>query len=103
MKIIIFLILIIITTLPIFAQKISIVGETGGVSSINTDYKVTDFENRRNTYYVGLNLNYNYTDKITYTTGLHYLQQGYKHKTCYIFEEGVINELVVKLDYTQSI
>lgn len=87
------------TTSPLFAQKISIGGETGFISSINTDYKVTDVENRRNTYYVGLNLNYNYTDKIAFSTGLHYLQQGYKHKTCYIFEEGMKNELVGKLDY----
>lgn len=86
-------------TSPIFAQNISIGGEVGFISSINTDFKVTDFENRRNTYYVGLNLNYNYTQKITFVSGLHYLQQGYKHKTCYIFEEGVKNELVGKLDY----
>jgi len=99
MKSTIFLILIIITISPLFAQKISIGGEAGGISSINTDYEVKDFENRRNTYYVGLNLNYNYTEKITFTTGLHYLQQGYKHKTCYIFEDGVKNELVGKLDY----
>ena len=99
MKSIIFLILTIMTTSSLFAQKNSIGGETGAMSSINTDYEVTDFENRRNTYYVGLNFNYNYTEKITFTSGLHYLQQGYKHKTCYIFEEGVKNELVGKLDY----
>ena len=99
MKTIFFLITTVMITTSLFAQKISIGGEIGAISSINTDYKVSDFENRRNTYYAGLNLNYNYTEKITFSTGLHYLQQGYKHKTCYLFEEGVKNELVGKLDY----
>jgi len=87
------------TTSTLFAQKFSIGGEAGAISSVNTDYKVTDIENRRNTYYAGLNFNYNYNEKITFSTGLHYLQQGYKFETCYIFEEGVKNELVSKLDY----
>lgn len=88
-----------ITASPLIAQKISIGGEAGFVSSITTRYKVTDFDNRRNTYYLGLNLNYHHTEKLTFSTGIHFLQQGYKHETCYIFEEGVKNELVGQLDY----
>ena len=87
------------TSSALFAQKFSIGGETGVISSINTDYKVADFENRRNTYYAGLNFNYSYNERITFATGLHYMQQGFRHETCYIFEEGVKNELVGKLDY----
>jgi len=81
------------------AQKLIIGSEIGLISSINTDYNLTDFENRRNTYYSGLNVNYNFSERLTFTSGLHYLRQGYRHKTCYIFEEGVKNELAGKLDY----
>lgn len=98
-KITLILILAIITPSLIFAQKISIGGEIGFISSKNTDYQLVDIQNRRNTYYSGINLNYNYNERITLTTGIDYLQQGYRHKTCYIFEEGVKNELVGKLDY----
>ncbi len=86
------------TTTVVFGQKFSIGGEFGVISSINTDYKVTDFENRRNTYYGGLNFNYKYNDRLSFSTGLHYLRQGYRHSTCYIFEEGVKNQLVGKID-----
>jgi hypothetical protein len=81
------------------AQKISIGIETGLVSSINSDYSLKDFENRRNSYYSGLNVNYHHNEKFTFMTGVHYLRQGYRHKTCYIFEEGVKNELVGEIDY----
>jgi hypothetical protein len=86
-------------TSTISAQKLIIGSEIGLISSINTDYNLTDIENRRNTYYSGLNVNYNFNERLTFTTGLHYLRQGYRHKTCYIFEEGVKNELAGKLDY----
>ncbi len=84
---------------PLFAQNISIGAELGMISSINTAYRVTEIENRRNTYYNGLNLNYNFNNKLSMTTGLHYLRQGYQHETCYLFGEGVRNRLVGKLDY----
>lgn len=87
------------TTTVVFGQKISIGGEFGVTSSINNDYKVTNLENRRNTYYGGLNINYQYNDRLSFSTGLHYLRQGYRHSTCYIFEEGVKNQLVGKIDY----
>lgn len=100
MKTTILLILtIIMTASKLFAQDFSIGNETGIISSINSDYKVTDFENRRNTYYSGFNFNYKYSDRLSYTAGFHYLRQGYKHETCYIFEDGVKNQLVGKIDY----
>jgi hypothetical protein len=82
-----------------FGQKFTVGSEIGFVSSINTDYKVTDIENRRISYYTGLNLNYISGDRLSITTGFHYLRQGYRHSTCYIFEEGVKNELIGKIDY----
>ena len=94
-----FVTMILMTTNVVFGQKFSIGGEFGVTSSINNDYKVTDFENRRNTHYVGLNFNYQYNDRLSFSTGLHYLRQGYKHSTCYIFEEGLKNQLVGKIDY----
>lgn len=94
-----FVIMILMTTNVAFGQKFSIGGEFGVTSAINNDYEVTDFENRRNTYYGGLNFNYQYNDRLSFSTGLHYLRQGYRHSTCYIFEEGVKNQLVGKIDY----
>lgn len=94
-----FLTMILTTTTAVFGQKFSIGGEFGATSSINNDYKVTDFENRRNTYYGGVNFNYQYNNRLSFSTGLHYLRQGYRHSTCYIFEEGVKNQLVGKIDY----
>ncbi len=92
------LITLLVTT-STFGQNFSIGSEVGIISSINTDYKITDIENRRNTFYSGLNLNYKYDNRLSFTTGLHYLRQGYRHSTCYIFEEGVKNELIGKIDY----
>lgn len=94
-----FVTMILMTTTVVFGQKFSIGGEFGVTSSINNDYKSTDFENRRNTYYGGLNFNYQYNDRLSFSTGLHYLRQGYRYSTCYIFEEGVKNQLVGKIDY----
>jgi hypothetical protein len=94
-----FLTMILITTTAVFGQGFTMGGEFGIISSISNDYKITDFENRRNTYYVGMNFNYKYNDRLSFSTGLHYLQQGYRHSTCYIFEEGVKNQLVGKVDY----
>lgn len=82
-----------------FGQKFSLGGEAGFVSSVNTDFTITDLENSRNTYYAGLNFSYKYDDRLSFTIRLHYLRQGYRHSTCYIFEEGVKNELVGKIDY----
>ena len=91
--------LLFITSTTVFGQKFSIGAEFGVVSSINDDYKLTDYEHRRNTYYAGLNFNYKHNERVTYSTGLHYLKQGYRHSTCYIFDEGVKNQLVGKIDY----
>jgi hypothetical protein len=94
-----FVTMILMTTNVVFGQNFSIGGEFGVTSSINNYYKVTDFENRRNTYYGGLSFNYQYNDRLSFSTGLHYLRQGYRHSTCYIFQEGVKNQLVGKIDY----
>ena len=91
--------MILMTISVVFGQKSSIGGEFGISSSINNDYKVTDFENRKNTYYGGLNFNYQFNDRLSFATELHLLQQGYKHSTCYTFKEGVKNQLVGKIDY----
>lgn len=99
MRIILTFVLTLVTVTISYGQKFSVGGELGIISSINTDYKITDFENRRNSYYTGLNLNYKYDDRLSFTTGFHYLRQGYRHSTCYIFDEGVRNELVGKFDY----
>lgn len=99
-KITILTFLIILTSISFsFGQKFSLGSEVGFISSINTDFKITDIENRRNSYFIGLNLNYKYDDRLSFTSGLHYLRQGYRHSTCYIFEEGVKNQLVGKIDY----
>ena len=87
------------TTTLSFGQKFSVGSEFGFISSINTDFEIADLENRRNTFYSSLNLNYKYDDRLSFTTGLNYLRQGYRHSTCYIFKEGVKNELVGKIDY----
>ena len=99
MKTTILIILTLMTASKLSAQELSIGNETGVISSINSDYNITDFENRRNTYYTGLNFNYKNNDRLSFTTGFHYLRQGYKHETCYIFEEGVKNQLTGKIDY----
>ncbi len=99
MKQFVSIIIIILTCLTLNAQKLSIGSEFGFISSVNSDYKLAEIENRRNTYYVGLNINYNINNKLEFTSGLHYLRQGYKHSTCYTFKDGVKNELVGKLDY----
>lgn len=95
----ILLTMILATTTIVFGQKFTIGGEFGINSSINNDYEITDFQNRRNTYYGGLNLNYQFNERLSFSSGLHYLRQGYRHSTCYIFEEGVKNQLVGKIDY----
>lgn len=99
MKKVLTILILLIATTSSYGQKISIGSEVGIISSINTDYNITDFPNRRNTYYSGVNLNYNYNNKLSFTIGFHYLRQGYRHSTCYTFEEGVKNELVSKIDY----
>lgn len=91
--------IILLACTPIKAEKLSIGIEAGFISSKNTQYKFSEIENRRNTYYSGMHLNYRLNEKIELITGLHFLKQGYKKTTCYIFEEGVKNELVRKLDY----
>lgn len=99
MKKLIFILLSIFLSTTLVGQKLSIGGELGVISSINSDYKSTDFENRRNSFYSGINLNYKINEFLSFSTGIHYLPQGYKHCTCYIFEEGTKNELVGKVDY----
>ncbi len=99
MRITLTVLISLLTTTFLFGQKFSVGGEIGFISSINTNFKIADIENRRNTYYTGLSLNYKYDDRLSFTTGFHYLRQGYRHSTCYIFEEGVKNELVGKIDY----
>lgn len=99
MKQVVSLVIILFICTAMKAEKFSIGVESGIVSSKNTKYKFTEIENRRNTYYIGLNANYKLNKKIELTTGIHFLRQGYKRTTCYIFEEGVKNELVGKLNY----
>ncbi len=99
MKGAILLLTMVLVTTNVFGQNFTIGGEFGVSSSINNDYEITDFENRRNTYYAGLNLNYQFNERITFSLGLHLLRQGYRHSTCYVFEEGVKNQLVGKIDY----
>jgi hypothetical protein len=82
-----------------FSQKVSLGSEVGIVSSINTDFNIINIENRRNSYFIGLNLNCKYYNRVSFTTGFQYLRQGYRHSTCYTFEEGVKNQLVGKIDY----
>ncbi len=95
----IFVILTLMATSSIVGQRISIGGEFGVISSINNDYIVTDFENRRNTYQIGLNFNFKSNDILSFSTGIHYYKLGYRHSTCYLFEDGVKNQLVGKVDY----
>ena len=86
-----------LTTLS--SQNISIGGEFGVVSSINSDYNIADFENRRNSYFGGVNFDLKIRDRLSFSTGIHYLKMGYRHSTCYVFEEGVKNQLTGKFDY----
>jgi hypothetical protein len=92
--------LIVLTSISLsYGQNFSLGSEVGCISSINTDYKISDIENRRNSYFIGLSLNFKYDDRLSFSSGLQYLRQGYRHSTCYIFEEGVKNQLVGKIDY----
>ena len=97
-RILTFLFLFILATSAI-GQKFSIGSEVGIISSINTGYKLTDYQNRRNTYYAGININYQVVSSLSFTTGFHYVRQGYRHATCYIFEDGEGIDLVGKFDY----
>lgn len=81
------------------AQKVSIGGELGFISSGAIGDGVLKLEKRRNSYYVGANVNYRLNANFEITSGLHYLRQGSKDSTYYIFEDGVDNELTVQLDY----
>jgi hypothetical protein len=96
----IFTFLIVLTSFSFsFGQKISVGSEFGFISSVNTEYKIIEIEKRRNSYFLGLSLNYKYTERLSFTSGFHYLRQGYRHSTCYFFDEGVKNQLVGKIDY----
>ncbi|MBK8830777.1 MAG: PorT family protein [Saprospiraceae bacterium] len=97
-RILTFLFLFILATSAI-GQKFSIGSEVGIISSINTNYNLTDYQNRRNTYYAGININYQVVSSLSFTTGLHYVRQGYRHATCYISENGEGIDLVGKFDY----
>ena len=73
--------------------------EIGVISSFDTGYNFTDFENRRTTYFAGVNVNYRISDHFSVTSGVQYLRLGYQHETSYEFPEGVKNRLVGKIDY----
>ncbi|KAA3621895.1 MAG: PorT family protein [Bacteroidetes bacterium] len=81
------------------AQKLSIGPEIGVISSFDSGYDLTDFEKRRSTYFMGVNVNYQISDHFSVASGLQYLRLGYQHETCYEFPEGVENLLVGKIDY----
>jgi hypothetical protein len=89
--------ILILSTLS--GQKLSVGSEVGIISSQSLRYNLENIENRRNTYYAGINVNYSFNERFEISSGLHYLRQGYRYKTCYNFEEGVKNELVGKIDY----
>lgn len=86
----------------ISAQKISLGVESGIISSLNSDYEFSDIENRRNTYFIGINANYHLNKFISINTGLHYMRQGYKHETCYLWEDGFDYDIVGKIDYLNT-
>ncbi|MDP2189165.1 MAG: outer membrane beta-barrel protein [Sphingobacteriaceae bacterium] len=88
-----------LTSTTAFGQKLSVGAELGAISSISESYESTDFNNRRHTYLAGVKLNYAYNTRLSFSTGLQYLRLGYRRTTCYIFEEGVKNELTGKIDY----
>lgn len=88
-----------ILSLPALAQKYSVGAEFGAISSVSQKFESPNFNNRRHTYVAGLKLNYAYNTRLSFSTGLQYLRLGYRHTTCYIFEEGVKNELTGKIDY----
>ena len=91
--------LFIATTLN--AQHFSLGVESGVISSTNSDYSIFNVENRRTTYYSGLNSTYHFNQRVSVTTGFHYLRQGDKEPTptCFLYEEGIKKEMVAKIDY----
>jgi hypothetical protein len=99
MKTILIFFLSVYSITSLIGQNFSIGPEVGINSSISSAYKPFDMENRRNTYIIGINLQYHFIDRVSFTSGLHYLRQGYKHSTCYLFKPGVKNELIGKFDY----
>lgn len=99
MKIYIILGILLLLSIPSFAQGLSIGIETGGIYSKQSNIEETLFDPQRKTFYVGANVNYPFKKRGSLTTGLHYLRQGYKHSTCHIYPEGVENLLIGKLDY----
>lgn len=99
MKTKLLLVIALLASQLLIGQKISIGPEIGVISSFDTGYKFTDFENRRTTYFTGVNVNYQLNKQFTVSSGLQYLRLGYQHETCYEFPEGVKNRLVGKIDY----
>ncbi len=63
-----------------FAQKLSFGVEAGLISSQPYNSFFSSLKSRRNSFNIGLNLNYQISESISLTTGLHYLRQGYKRK-----------------------
>lgn len=99
MKHLTILLILLLTCTTAFSQKWSVGAELGAISSVSQKFESTNFNNRRHTYVAGLKLNYAYNTRLSFSTGLQYLRLGYRHPTCYIFEEGVKNELTGKIDY----
>ncbi|WP_191907097.1 outer membrane beta-barrel protein [Adhaeribacter soli] len=83
------------------AQHFSFGIETGVISSTSNKYSAFDFENRRDTYYSGLNTTYYFNQSVSATVGFHYLRQGDKEPTpeCYQYTDGIRKEMTVKRDY----
>lgn len=69
------------------------------MSSLNSNYAMSDWDNRRQAFNGGINLSYSLRPRLSISSGFHILSQGYQHTTCYWFREEVKNRLVGKLDY----
>jgi len=99
-----FPIMLLIFSFPLYAQSFFVGLELGASSSMETDFGFHRLESveqieRRNALFAGVNLSYHFSENLSLETGISYLGQGLKHKTCNEFYEGVDDWYYTNRDY----
>ncbi|MEM7657078.1 MAG: outer membrane beta-barrel protein, partial [Bacteroidota bacterium] len=90
---------LLIHVMPGQAQTLQFSVETGWLSSLNTDYALSDWQHRRQAWMGGLKVRYARNERWTIGTGAQWLQQGYQDVTCYVDEQGNPPPLFGKRNY----
>lgn len=99
MKTIYLILLSIFFCVGLKAQPFSVGASLGLLSSISSDYMVSEADTRRNSYFLGLNLAYQPSKRVSFHTGLQYLRLGYQNPTCYQFDAADRDYLLGQFDY----